>query len=272
MKEKIKKNKKAFTLIELLVVIAIVGLISSIVLVNLKGTREKARIAKALDFSHTIQNIVGAYAVGIWRFEETDNTALDSSGYGNDGTITGATHTNGILGSALSFDGIDDYVDAGNDNSFDITDAITIEAWVNPFSNNVYGGIVSKKQWTGGTTGYHLARGNNKQFYFGWGDGSVRDTLVSSSVENNVWSHVVATFMNGAVKIYVNGALNNEKTSLISSIASNTYYVSIGSTQGATYSFNGLIDEVRIYNRALSTTEIQKHYAKGLEKHKLAKE
>ncbi len=101
------KNKKAFTLIELLVVIAIVGLISSIVLVNLKGTREKARIAKALDFSHTIQHTLGAYAVGIWRFEEIGDTALDSSGYGNHGTITGATHTNGILGSALSFDGND---------------------------------------------------------------------------------------------------------------------------------------------------------------------
>ncbi|MDO8436136.1 MAG: type II secretion system protein, partial [bacterium] len=59
------KKKKAFTLIELLVVIAIIGLLASIILVSLKGTREKARIAKSLDFSQRINHALGAYAVGI---------------------------------------------------------------------------------------------------------------------------------------------------------------------------------------------------------------
>jgi|GEM_PF-2512163 len=62
--------------------------------------------------------------------ENDGNTVYDSSGYGNNGTIHGATWTTGKFGSALSFDGENDYVDCGNDSSLDITDAITIEAWV----------------------------------------------------------------------------------------------------------------------------------------------
>lgn len=81
-------QQKSFTLIELLVVIAIIGLLSSIVLVNigLPGQRQKARIAKTLEFSSSIQNALGSEAVGIWTF---DNNAFDTSGYGNNGTIYG---------------------------------------------------------------------------------------------------------------------------------------------------------------------------------------
>ncbi|MEA3295592.1 MAG: prepilin-type N-terminal cleavage/methylation domain-containing protein, partial [Patescibacteria group bacterium] len=86
------EGAKAFTLIELLVVISIIGLLSSIVLVSTKGIREKARLAKAQKFDSSIQHALGANAVGIWRFEEgTGTTAHDESGYGNDGTIHGAT-------------------------------------------------------------------------------------------------------------------------------------------------------------------------------------
>ncbi|RLI91232.1 MAG: hypothetical protein DRO95_04750, partial [Candidatus Altiarchaeales archaeon] len=61
---------------------------------------------------------------------ENSTHAVDISKYGNDGTIYGATWTDGKFGKALSFDGVDDYVDCGNDSSLDITDAITIEAWI----------------------------------------------------------------------------------------------------------------------------------------------
>ena len=128
------KNKKAFTLIELLVVIVIIGLISSIILVSLKEAGEKARIAGVLEFSHSIQHTLGAYAVGVWSFEEIGDTALDGSGYGNHGVIYGAGHTDGIIGSALSFNGTSDYVDCGTDESLDLQPTLTIEAWVKPDS------------------------------------------------------------------------------------------------------------------------------------------
>ena len=151
-----KSNKKrnyltGFTLIELLVVISILGVLSSIILVSFGGQKDKARLAKAQQFDAQINHALGAYAVGIWRFEEGSGTNLyDASGFDNDGMFIGnpaPEFPNGVyLGTtALEFDGNDDYVSVPDDNSLDITDAITLTAWVydpplesqqNPLSDN----------------------------------------------------------------------------------------------------------------------------------------
>lgn len=132
-------RKKGFTLIELLVVIAVIGLISSIVLVQIKTPREKAQIAKSLQFSNTIQNALGSEGVGTWSFDDQTNPTKDSSGYGNNGTIYGASFTDEtphkVVGTgagryALQFDGVDDYVDCGAPSSLDIPGDKTLELWV----------------------------------------------------------------------------------------------------------------------------------------------
>ncbi|MBA3043924.1 hypothetical protein FP804_02165, partial [archaeon] len=72
--------------------------------------------------------------VACWYFDENNGTtAYDSSGNGNDGTIYGATWTDGINGSALSFDEVDDYVDCSDISA---TDSMTIEAWINPVNSS----------------------------------------------------------------------------------------------------------------------------------------
>jgi hypothetical protein len=82
------------------------------------------------------------YLRGYWQFDDgTGNTASDSSGYNNHGTIINATWTTGKFGDALNFDGIDDYVDCGNDTSFDITLENTVSAWI---KSNSEGNIVAK--------------------------------------------------------------------------------------------------------------------------------
>ena len=122
-------NRKAFTLIELLVVIAIIGVIASIVSVNLSGAREKARTAKGLQFGQSINHSLGAYAKGVWSFDRYDDAIIDISGFGNHCTVNGnPTSTEGRIRNALYFDG-NDYLDCGNSVGSDLSQ-ITIEAWV----------------------------------------------------------------------------------------------------------------------------------------------
>jgi len=85
--------------------------------------------------------------VGSWHFDEgSGTTAYDTSGNDNDGTINGATWVDGKFGRALDFDGVDDYVEIPDDSSLDITEAITIEAWVYdpPTINKESKNIISK--------------------------------------------------------------------------------------------------------------------------------
>jgi len=114
--------------------------------------------------------------VGHWRFNEgTGSTAKDSSPFGNNGTIHGASWVRGKFGYALKFDGTDDYVDCGSDDSLNITDAITIEAWIYPKGAGVstYPRIIDKSSSVSGTApGYkiYLKSTENYKVYLSAGE------------------------------------------------------------------------------------------------------
>lgn len=197
-----------------------------------------------------------------WHFDEGEgNTAYDTSGNDNDGTIYGASWTDGKFGEALSYDGSsNDYVNCGNDESLNITDEITIEAWVYKKSNTFYPGIVSKSR--PGTTeqSYSLRFRNDGRahFFVCANDGTV-GSATSSVLENNRWYFLVGTYDKSHVKLYVDG---DEVDSMEWSkdIKNVTLGVLIGRSHTSGRYFNGTIDEVRIYDRGLSAEEISDLY------------
>jgi len=244
-------KKKGFTLIELLVVIAIIGLLSSIVLVALKSAKEKAKIAKSLNFAAQVHHALGAYAVGMWDFDEGSNgTCLsgkdicDSSGNGNDGDNNGATwsaegDTPSGKGYALEFNGSTNYVEIAHDESLNPGSDLTMSLWIywkgSPGDQNI---ITKESAYEFRVNGGYITYAISP---WAWRGGT------STQISQNKWHHITITHDgDGLQKIYVNG---DEKYSDTSggNITVNTQVVTIGARYGGTASFfNGLIDEVRI--------------------------
>jgi len=176
----------------------------------------------------------------------------------------GVTSGKAIHGSALKYDGTNDYVNVPDSNSLDITGAITLEAWVKPnvVTGNPY--ILSKED-DGGANGYAIAIDPNRKFELVlWGGSNVvgiRNTAGGTVVTAGNWYHVVGTCNNTLMKIYVNGVLDRQATGTMPA-GTNTHALWLGDLvwSGIHYQFNGIIDEVRIYNRALDSTEIAWNY------------
>jgi len=191
-----------------------------------------------------------------------NNNANDYSKYGNDGTVNGAAAftASGKYGSALTFDGTDDYVDCGNDPSLDIGD-FTIEAWVKRSVAGTAHAILSKSN--GFPHELLLRFDNTNKISLLIGDKSNSDTLTTSGTYETDWYHVVVTWIDStkAAKIYVDG---NEVSSdtLDYSIDTDGISFVVGASveTGSGARFNGIIDEVHVYNRALTLAEIQGHY------------
>ncbi|MCK4342549.1 MAG: LamG domain-containing protein, partial [Phycisphaerae bacterium] len=200
--------------------------------------------------------------VGYWSFDEGEGSiASDYSGNSNHGTINGAGWTIGVSGFALLFDGTDDYIDCGSDATLDIVDEITISAWIKT-SDSSRQSIVSKMP--GGSAhpaNYHI--GVKPEPYFEHTDGEWHIYSSSHNVCDGEWHHVTAVVKSGHWwKVYVDGALSaGDETTYM--LQPTTAALQIG--QWPLYvpdrSFNGVIDEVRIYSRALGADEVQALWA-----------
>ena len=167
-------------------------------------------------------------------------------------------------GKALDYSYATKYINIPTSNSLNITAAITVEAWISASSwdPNFWGNtIASKDHWTTTTNGYVLRCGSNGKLSFNIGTAAQWQEAVSLSLMSlNKWYHVVGTYDGTTLKIYIDG----EQVGLLNytgSINPSTYPINIGkltySTVGGDRAFSGKIDEVRIWNTALSLSTIR---------------
>jgi len=214
--------------------------------------------------------------IGYWKFDEgISYLARDDSIYQNNGTINGASWSaiNCISGFCLNFDGINDYVNVSSSSVLNPTStgSITVEAWIYPLSygGNGLGRVVSKE--TGIIANpYALEVVNSSPPYidrlvFCIGNGTSEtctDTGCNNIISLNTWQHVVGRYNRTHLSVFVNG---EEKCSRALSNyifqPANTDLL-IGNNPSNNRQFNGTIDEVKIWNRALSNDEIKTEYEK----------
>jgi hypothetical protein len=206
----------------------------------------------------SVTGAVSADLVGHWRFDEgSGTTANDTSGNGNHGTLNGGPKwAVGYFGGALEFDGTDDWIDCGNNPSLDLT-TWTIMFWLNLNQNKDYSGFVIKG--LDAAENYEvLAYGDGHLHFpimFTDGSRTFGNTDAGLVVEGE-WAHFAYTYDPAeGRRLYKDGSLVFEDAESKTPQASTTS-LAIGNEQPMSRYVDGIMDDVRIYNRSLSEPEI----------------
>jgi len=201
--------------------------------------------------------------VAYWNFDEVSGgTAGDSIG-GNTGIlVNGPAWTTGKIGNALDFDGVDDYVNVGTNSALNITGDVTVSAWVK--HDTSLGADVVVGKLGNSLLPYSIRIDGNDYVNFDQMNGTAPQSTLTSNgkVPLGIWTHVAVVRSGGTRSIYINGTLDKGPTAYTKAGGASTVPFVIGniSTIGSDY-FDGAIDDVRVYNRALSSFEVQDLFA-----------
>ncbi len=204
-------------------------------------------------YTATFQALIGPTPVAAYGFNEaTGPSTADASGNGNVGTIGTATwSTQGRYGNALSFNGTNARVTVADSPSLDLTTGMTLEAWVFPTAGGIWRDVVYKGQddiyylMSSTHTGAPATGGTFASPLFG-----------PSALPLNTWSHLAATYDGQTLRLFRDGVLIATRPQT-GPINTSTGTLTIGGDALYGQHFAGRIDEVRIYNRALTPAEVQ---------------
>lgn len=198
--------------------------------------------------------------VGYWKMNEGSGTIIvDDSGFGNNGlTQGGPLWDTGVAGTALKLNGTNQYASVPDAASLDITQAITLAAWIRPEK------LASQKvitKYSATTDGYLLTLLSTGKVTFQFNQFTSSTYKLNSNTlyptDGVTWMHIAATYDGSIVKIYINGVLD-KSISFVSPppINMNAIPLTIGVETGGIGLFKGTIDDARIYNYALTSSEI----------------
>jgi hypothetical protein len=194
-------------------------------------------------------------AVAAYGFEEAaGNVVVDDAG-GNDGTIDGATRTNaGKFGRALYFDGTNDVVNVPDGPALRLSTGMTLEAWVKPDSATNWRTIIFKEAMGVGYSLYSNADTDNASAHIGTTGGELM-VNGTEALDPNGWTHLAATFDGHILRLYANGVQVGSKAT-DETMLHGEGPLTFGANNIWGEHFKGSIDEIRIYNRPLSTDDI----------------
>ena len=197
--------------------------------------------------------------VGHWMMDEGSGTTLvDASTYGNNATTYGSpTWTTGVHGQALALNGLTQYavVPASlPSSSLNITGPITVAAWIQPTAIQTQR-IVARLT---GSAGYEffLTQPSPSPVSFRINNQYRLNSNSTYPTDGTTWMHVAATWDGSNMRMYINGVLETTGAQTVAPVAS-TDNLGIGATSAGTNNFYGRLDDVRMYNRALTLSEIQ---------------
>ena len=239
---------------------------------SMKASLRMLRMLASLALAHAA-TAAEPGLVAHYNFDEGEGSTLrDVSGHGNNGQIHGARYVRRGRGYCLEFDGVRNFVDCGRNASLDLHEALTLEAWVFPTSR-VEGepGILGKH-----FNSYLLSYYADGQcwWYVSSGGNNAKSLLTPGS-----WHHVVGTFDGKLLRLYLDGKLANANPSKFPTIKpGRNFFLGcvLGDAEatdpnyGRTAFFPGQIDEVKVFNRALSAEEVKSHFDAGVKDLSLA--
>jgi hypothetical protein len=188
--------------------------------------------------------------------EESGSTARDSSGFANHGSISGATRVSGGKhGKAMRFDGSNDIVTVADSASLDLKTGMTLEAWVRPTALSTYRPVIVKTRGSSSFS-YMLYAHDETKRPSGWIRTSAdRTTNSTAALPTSTWSHIAVTYDGASLRFFVNGVQNRSKA-FTGSLAVGTGSLRIGGAGVWSEWFKGDLDDIRIWNKPLSASQI----------------
>ncbi len=264
-------NRKGFTLIELLVVVAVLALLASIVFSNLSGAREGARISNALSFQSQTHSLLGSDLVGWWNFNHGNSPpcgagkVCDISGYNNHGNNNSGTYVDGVPGTggySLRLGGFS----VPHSEELSIPDNLSIFFWLKlEYYHSSYSETPLEKYGGTSTANWRTyvfgTTTNPGMLTFYANRNGVWGTISSSKIlELDRWYHVGLSYRSDiGGQLYIDGNTHGSRTGS-GLLHTNTHQVS---KSGSSL----VVDDVRIYSRALTASEVQTLYAQTKDKY-----